>query len=124
MIRIPHHFWILIAFLTSLICPFFLTTQEAANLQLPVVTYLADAPDPKITLVGVPQVNKFQLNIAQGKGFFTTFDGDDGVGLKQEQESKGIGTKLIQIFTKQLNGTLEQLDQSGTVFKLVFEKID
>jgi len=50
--------------------------------------------------------------------------GDDGVGLKYEQKSKGIGTKLIQIFTKQLNGTLERLDQPGTVFKLIFEKLD
>jgi len=50
--------------------------------------------------------------------------GDDGMGLKEKKESKGIGKKLIQIFTKQLNGKLEQLEQPGTVFKLFFEKID
>jgi len=50
--------------------------------------------------------------------------GDNGVGLKEEKESKGIGTKLIQIFTKQLNGKLEHLEQPGTLYKLVFEKID
>jgi len=50
--------------------------------------------------------------------------GDDGIGLKQENKPTGMGTKLIQIFTKQLNGTLEQLDQPGTVFKLIFERID
>jgi len=50
--------------------------------------------------------------------------GDNGVGLKKECKSKGIGVKLIRIFTKQLNGKLEQLEQQGSVFKLVFEKID
>ena len=50
--------------------------------------------------------------------------GDDGIGLKKGEKSTGIGTKLIQIFTKQLNGTLERLEQPGTVFKLIFEKID
>lgn len=50
--------------------------------------------------------------------------GDNGIGLKEEKESKGIGTKLIQIFTKQLNGTLEKIEQPGTVYKLIFEKID
>jgi len=50
--------------------------------------------------------------------------GDDGVGLKTEDKSTGIGAKLIKIFAKQLNGTLEQLKRPGTVFKFVFEKID
>jgi len=49
--------------------------------------------------------------------------GDDGIGLKQEIEASGIGSKLIQIFTKQLNGRIEQVDRIGTVFKLIFEKI-
>jgi len=50
--------------------------------------------------------------------------GDDGIGLKQENKPEGMGTKLIQIFTKQLNGTLVQLDKPGTIFKLIFERID
>jgi len=58
------------------------------------------------------------------KDSFEMIIGDDGIGLKGEEESKGIGTKLIQIFTQQLNGTLERLEQPGTVFKLVFERID
>jgi len=51
--------------------------------------------------------------------------GDDGVGVSEEQqkESTGIGTKLIQSFTRQLNGTLERLDKAGTVFKLLFQRI-
>jgi len=50
--------------------------------------------------------------------------GDNGEGVEKTQESSGVGVKLIQIFTKQLNGILEQLPASGVVFKLVFEKID
>jgi len=50
--------------------------------------------------------------------------GDDGVGYVPEKKSEGLGTKLIQIFTKQLNGTMTKIDHSGTFYKLVFEKND
>jgi len=50
--------------------------------------------------------------------------GDDGEGYSPEKKSEGLGTKLIQIFVKQLNGTMTKLDQSGAFYKLVFEKID
>lgn len=50
--------------------------------------------------------------------------GDNGEGVKKGKKSTGIGVKLIQIFTKQLNGTLEQLARPGAVFKLTFDKID
>jgi len=50
--------------------------------------------------------------------------GDDGLGIKKDVESIGLGIKLIKMFTKQLNGSLEKLNQPGAVFKLVFEKID
>jgi len=50
--------------------------------------------------------------------------GDDGEGYVPEKKYEGLGTKLIQIFVKQLNGTMTKLDQSGTFYKLVFEKID
>lgn len=50
--------------------------------------------------------------------------GDDGIGFTPERETNALGTKLIYIFTKQLNGTIEKLDQPGTVYKLIFEKID
>jgi len=50
--------------------------------------------------------------------------GDDGEGYAPEKKHEGLGTKLIQIFAKQLNGTMTKLDQSGTFYKLVFEKID
>ncbi|PHS08965.1 MAG: hypothetical protein COA88_05530 [Kordia sp.] len=49
--------------------------------------------------------------------------GDNGNGIKEGHKSTGIGVKLIKTFTKQLNGTLEQLDMPGAVFKLTFDKI-
>jgi two-component sensor histidine kinase/ligand-binding sensor domain-containing protein len=50
--------------------------------------------------------------------------GDDGEGYSLEKKAEGLGTKLIQIFTKQLNGTMTKQNQPGTFYKLVFEKID
>jgi len=50
--------------------------------------------------------------------------GDDGTGFIPKKEEEGLGTKLIQIFSKQLNGTIEKLNSQGTVYRLVFEKID
>jgi len=49
--------------------------------------------------------------------------GDDGRGSANSEDS-GIGNKLIHIFVKQLNGTIELLKQSGTVYKIIFEEID
>jgi len=50
--------------------------------------------------------------------------GDDGVGLSESVSFSGLGSKLIKIFVKQLDGSMEQLDKKGTVFKIVFKKID
>lgn len=50
--------------------------------------------------------------------------GDNGVGFTSKTTSLGLGTKLIQIFSKQLNGTIEKINSKGTVYRLVFEKID
>jgi len=50
--------------------------------------------------------------------------GDDGAGIKKVKKSTGIGVKLIDVFTRQLNGTLKQLEQPGAVFKLTFDRID
>jgi len=50
--------------------------------------------------------------------------GDDGIGFIQEKKAEGLGTKLMKIFAKQLNGTMTKLNQPGTFYKLVFEKID
>ena len=53
--------------------------------------------------------------------------GDDGIGMTKEtweNESNSLGKKLIHIFTKQLNGSIELLDEPGTNFKILFNNID
>lgn len=52
--------------------------------------------------------------------------GDNGVGISANtpKESDSFGTELIQIFTSQLNGSIEKMGTSGTQFKIVFEKVD
>jgi len=48
---------------------------------------------------------------------------DDGIGYKKEEASTGLGSKLIQSFTRQLNGTIEKISGNGTAFKLTFENV-
>lgn len=50
--------------------------------------------------------------------------GDDGIGMDEKIKKNGLGVKLTQTFIKQLKGTIEKLERSGTMFKIVFEKID
>jgi len=50
--------------------------------------------------------------------------GDDGCGKKNTKAKTGLGTKLIHIFTKQLKGTIKRLEKKGTVYQILFEKID
>ncbi|PHS10821.1 MAG: hypothetical protein COA88_00610 [Kordia sp.] len=45
---------------------------------------------------------------------------DDGVGFMPSEKPKGLGSKLVQIFTKQLKGVIEKSDFPGTVYKIVF----
>ncbi|MGB0895859.1 MAG: sensor histidine kinase [Flavobacteriaceae bacterium] len=49
---------------------------------------------------------------------------DNGKGFKANDVSQnGLGQKLITIFVKQLNGTLELSNQKGTTYKIVFQEI-
>ncbi len=53
--------------------------------------------------------------------------GDDGVGMNQKsniEESSTFGSELIQLFADQLNGVVKRLDEPGTMFSIVFDKID
>lgn len=47
--------------------------------------------------------------------------GDYGIGVTFNNSPAGLGTKLIKIFVKQLNGTIEQLDTPGTLFRITFK---
>jgi len=46
---------------------------------------------------------------------------DNGIGFTSEKSTKGLGTKLIQSFTRQLNGTIEKILINGTAYRLCFE---
>jgi len=46
---------------------------------------------------------------------------DDGVGYMPNDESAGLGSKLIQSFTRQLNGEIKLVINNGTIFKLTFK---
>lgn len=49
---------------------------------------------------------------------------DNGIGYELTEEATGLGTKLITIFIKQLEGSLEKLDDLGTSYKVKFFNID
>ena len=48
---------------------------------------------------------------------------DDGSGYELKKESTGLGSKLIQAFTKQLNGSMKRINESGTRFEFTFDMI-
>jgi len=47
--------------------------------------------------------------------------GDNGIGVNLEEVPSGLGSKLIKAFTKQLNGSIKQINTSGTMYRLVFK---
>jgi ligand-binding sensor domain-containing protein/two-component sensor histidine kinase len=55
---------------------------------------------------------------------FSLVAGDDGVGMEShilEQEDISLGMELIKIFVEQLDGTIERLEQKGTVYQIDFK---
>jgi len=67
---------------------------------------------------------RIKVSLKQLNGKYELIVGDDGSGFISRKENEGLGTKLIQIFSKQLKGTIEKLNSTGTVYMLVFEKIN
>ncbi|PHS07153.1 MAG: hypothetical protein COA88_09145 [Kordia sp.] len=55
---------------------------------------------------------------------FELIIGDNGSGMKGIIENNGLGSKLIKIFTQQLNGTISKQQKPGTMYNIQFEKID
>jgi len=45
---------------------------------------------------------------------------DNGIGYDSEKENKGLGTKLIQSFTKQISGTIRYSTKNGTSITITF----
>jgi len=65
-----------------------------------------------------------KVSLKKLNGKYELIVGDNGLGFIPKTASAGLGSKLIQIFSKQLNGSIEKLNSTGTVYRLVFEKID
>jgi len=73
-------------------------------------------------------INKQEGNVSlelkkNNKEDFEMIIGDDGVGFHPLDESSGLGTKLINIFSRQLNGTIRLLKKEGAFYELKF-KVD
>jgi two-component sensor histidine kinase len=69
-------------------------------------------------VVHLSQVNESQCELIIG---------DNGIGMPDKPSGDKLdrlGSELIQIFSKQLEGTLVRLDQKGTMFRLLFNRID
>jgi len=73
-------------------------------------------------------INKQKGNVSlelkkNSKEDFEMIIGDDGIGFHPLDESSGLGTKLINIFSRQLNGTIRLLEKEGAFYELKF-KVD
>jgi len=73
-------------------------------------------------------VNKYKGNVVlelkkNSEEDFEMIIGDDGIGFHSLDERFGLGTKLINIFSRQLNGTIRLLEREGAFYKLKF-KVD
>lgn len=69
---------------------------------------------------------KVHIKPAHGN-FYEMIIGDNGIGMKKDfdfENSNSLGTQLIYIFTEQLNGTIQRIDEEGTFFRILFEKLE
>jgi two-component sensor histidine kinase len=62
------------------------------------------------------------LNLRQVEGQkFEMMIGDNGAGFRKQENLRGLGTELIEIFVTQLEGTVEKFDNGGTQYVINFE---
>ena len=52
---------------------------------------------------------------------FVMIIGDNGIGFQPLIKSSGLGTKLIKIFSRQLNGGIKLLEKEGAFYELKFK---
>ena len=79
------------------------------------VKYAFTNQDKGIIMVHLEQVNDKTYKMLIG---------DNGNGTNTLKNSTGMGTLLIENFTKQLGGTLSILNQPGTVYEIFFKSVD
>lgn len=71
-------------------------------------------------------INKQKGNVylelkKNSKENFEMIIGDDGIGFHPLEKNSGLGTKLINIFSRQLNGTIRFLEKEGAFYELKFK---
>ena len=77
---------------------------------------------------GFPDRNEGRIMVYLDKldDMYQLIVGDDGVGIPADKliVSSTLGMELIRTLTSQLEGNIEQLEQKGTAFKIVFEGLE
>jgi len=77
---------------------------------------------------GFPERNEGRIMVYLDKldDMYQLIVGDDGIGISADKmvESSTLGMELIRTLTGQLEGKIEQIDQPGTAFKIVFEGLE
>ena len=79
------------------------------------VKYAFTNQDKGIIMVHLEQVNNKTYKMLIG---------DNGNGTNTLKNSTGMGTLLIENFTKQLEGSISILNQPGTVYEIFFKSVD
>ena len=79
------------------------------------VKYAFTNQDKGIIMVHLEQVNDKTYKMLIG---------DNGNGFNTPKSSTGMGSMLIENFTKQLGGSLSILNQPGTVYEIFFKSVD
>lgn len=72
-------------------------------------------------------VKKGKIGISLKSAGVKTYElqiSDDGSGYTPKENTGSLGTRLVSIFVKQLNGTLELKTNNGTNYKIIFEEIE
>ncbi len=66
---------------------------------------------------------KIHLSFDESTNNYNLVLGDNGIGMDQEvfdKEEGSLGIELIKIFTSQLDGEIERLEDKGTMFRIIF----
>jgi len=64
-----------------------------------------------------------KLKKTESKKEYELFIGDNGVGIRPNEDSSNMGAKLIRSLVRQLNGTIQLLEGSGAIYKIRFKRL-
>jgi len=64
-----------------------------------------------------------KLKKTGSKKEYELFIGDNGKGIRSNEDSSSMGAKLIRSLVRQLNGSIELLKAQGAVYKIIFKSL-